>query len=370
MRHSAWLDRARAAIVGRCENDFSARVARQNLEIGLAKIFCAGARLERDVDATFYLSRDFTITKNPLRWSAGFAYGGLLELRASKPIVIMDVRPNTCGTLLGRLPANYNADDFVECVSAERESRGGSEWDYGRRNHFVNLYRFNSTGRFGFVIHGCLSSNKHDSASGPGLYIDKSEYWKRHAHQVSTEFGDLSVLVDDKAVDYCRLYREKELLTKRDRLETASRIFGEFEAVSNETHEGLLDEHRYLLGCHAPSALEQSFPLLTDFSKPSYIVAAPPVTDPLLPDNILALVPHGLGYDLPFEGTIDIQFSSAGRIVVLKSRSLVDAGGTIYFRDFANTPFSFRATELADRWEESGNYRIVDTLLPVAFVKF
>jgi hypothetical protein len=350
--------------------DETAIIAAHNLMYGMGRLIFAIKSVAGEEDIRFWASVDFTITRSPARWGSGFSYGGVLEVRTNIPVVAPEIRPNTCGTLVGFLPRNESQESLVSKVAKFSRLFPPGAWDYSRRNHFVNFYRSRETGRQVVIIHGCPEALRKDNAEGPGLYIDSSEYWGTRSQTFQTPLGPVRLLLEDSAHEYWENYRRCEQISKAHRLSVAQTLFDNIEVISNETHEGMLSEQQYILGCHAPVSPESIFPLMTNIGSPAYLISTSMNCDggqSMRPSNSIGIIPHGTGYSLPLGSPLEgVDYIDDGTVLY---RLCSENGSLQVFRDFSNVPYAYRGVELVQQWITDGLFRVRDTLIPELFTK-
>jgi hypothetical protein len=342
--------------------DTAAVLASYNLQFGMGRLLYAVRTIAPHADVRFTASVDFTVTRSLVRWGSGFSYGGLLELFTSGTrIAAPEIRPNTCGVLVGALPTHMTQEQLVERIVSVSSRFPPGAWDYSRRNHFVNVYRCRATGQQIFFLHGCPESLRSDQHNYPGLYPEHSTYWRSKLHRVKTPLGESALLLDDAADEYWRTYQHSELLSKRDRMNTATEIFGEFDPLCNETHEGMASSTSYLLGCHLAKDTTVMYPLMTTLGKPVYLVSG------TAQSAAVCLLPHGTGYEftfLPRECNIRCAVDGSTLFIFYD-----EAGGTQVFREFTNIPFQYRSPAIVEQWERDKVLEIRHELLPVVSTK-
>jgi len=365
------LEEARLCITLPARLDIAGKIAESNLAYGIARLLHALQNFSTKSTIHFVCSADFTITRSPGRWGSGFSYGGLLEVFTEESdIVVPEVRPNTCGTLVGSLAKECSTQAIVQRIARITANQPPGSWDYSRRNHFVNLYRSSETGRQIFVMHGCPESLRSDGPDGPGLYIDSSKYWSSRIHTIKTPVGSVRLLLESNAREYWRNYVRCETYSKQHRREVAAAIFDEYEELSNETHEGMISPSTYLLGCHAPPDGKIRYPLMTTLGEPAYLVSAASSPREIVTGTglrFLGLIPHGTGYSLPMVGSLfEVQCLEGGQLLFYIREG---KGAVQVLRDFANVPYLYRSADIVSRWVSDDTFIVHDTLLPELFTK-
>ncbi|MEM8996660.1 MAG: hypothetical protein AAGF23_17880 [Acidobacteriota bacterium] len=345
--------------------DVSARIAAANLSYGLARVLAAVRTLVPDADVSYRASPDFTITRTVKRWKGGFAYGGETVLETGGvEVVIPELRPNACGTLVGRLEKPITTDQMIRRASALRAESTDMVWDYSRRNHFINLYFSRERGEQVFVIHGCPARIRLDTEDGPGIDANKSAYWKSHIEEVPSPLGGLGVLVGENARRFWTNFRRCELLSLADRTATAERIFGPFEEVQNVSHVGMSSPCSYYHGCHVDGAPGSLYPVLTKPGAPVYLVEATRDGD----RGKARLLPHGTGYSLDFPEPLREEMDPDQlRPIFLLGEP--DRGGQQVYGDVSSVPFAYREPGLVTDWQDQGLLSIRETLIPLVTAK-
>jgi hypothetical protein len=146
---------------------------------------------------------------------------------------------------------------------------------------------------------------------------------------------------------------------------TAEQIFGHYEVICNETHEGMASRSSYLLGCHLATNSADLYPLMTAVGKRAYLVSASISNGEQ--DTAHPLLPHGTGYEIPLTGhEFEVRCTPNGAILFVFEG---DVDGTRVFRDFTNVPFAYRHESLVERWAAQGVLAIRDVLTPVVSTK-
>ena len=344
--------------------DTTGRLAAENACVGIGKIVYALRHLGMRGDVRFVASLDFTITRHAERWGSGFSYGGALEIMIEgDAIAIPEVRPNTCGTIVGVPRDEISASELMRRVCDARHTRKGT-FDYSRKNHFVNVYRSSATGKPVFIIHGCPARVKFDGHEGPGLYLETSSYWDARAMLIMTPLGPLRPLVGDNAVAYWENYRRCEERSKADRLAVAKTIFDRYDLIADHTHEGMLAQHIYLHGCHAARTPEAVFPVMSSMGEPAFLVSRN-ARSPTVGDNN-AVLPHGTGYSIQVPARdFEMRYISDHDRVFFGHGAEHDEA----YSSFEDVPFTYRPNDIVSEWESQELLTIRDVLRPDLFMK-
>jgi len=323
------LAHARRLIFSMGLEDSAAKLCAANMTYGLAKTNCVLSELGYPPDATFIATPDMTITRNTARWQAGFGYGGKVQWGdGDRPLLILDVKPNGCGMLVGGLSRKPHPQTIVErlnSLKASRQALAGVEiaWDFGCGNHFIDICQVQSVapGRslppYAFVMHGSCPELHGGSALGPGSYWDRSPTLQRQARLMPTPWGDLHVLLDEAVPEFVQFWDRADRFARERRLLAAAHCFGEFELISNETHQGMQGPNTVLLGCHdSQPATGCLLPVMVRSDLPGYLFEGlPNLSDPAIESlgfreratelGVLQrlrqanVIPHGAGYAIP-----------------------------------------------------------------------
>ncbi len=358
------LSAARARLHIRHELDVTGVIAAQNACVGIGKIIHALEYLGIRGDVNFVASLDFTITRHAGRWGSGFSYGGALEVTTDgNAIAFPEIRPNTCGTILGVMNTIISTTELISRVCDARNARTGS-FDYSRKNHFINVYRSTTTDKRVFIIHGCPGNVRLDTVDGPGLYLETSNYWRARALSIDTPLGPLQPLVGEHAVAYWENYQRCEANSKADRLAIAKVIFDDFEVMANHTHEGMLAPQVYLHGCHAAATADLVFPVMSSMGEPAFLVSRD-VESPVIWNNV-AVLPHGTGYSIQVPArNFEMRYISERDRIFLGS----GAAHQEAYSSFEEVPFIYRSNQHVHEWASRRMLSIRDVLLPEVFLK-
>ena len=372
--------------------DGATHLCRANMKYGLAKIHYVQDRLGLKPDATFISTPDMTISRNAARWKSGFGYGGKVTWGDGDiELVILDVKPNTCGMLVGgldRLPDSSELVRMVDKLKDRKREIDGIEiqWDFHLSNHFIDLFWVKPLGEVKFsehvfIIHSSARELMGDNRIGFGLYYDKSLLLRDMAERFDTPFGPLYVLTGFRAREYYEFYRYAEGYSKQKRIMAAELIFGEFQLISNEMHQGLVNMNEILLGCHLLNEkdLECVFPFVLRADLPAYLVKGKPnlaendieslgftqrsqrigVYERLKKANI---IPHGAGYTFP-------DLLNVYRVLEYNDHryfevDLLNDRGKKVLSDVREIPYAYRGREVVLKTLELNMCELVAKLLP------
>lgn len=323
------LRRAEAHIFSTGVRDSATNLCRANMNYGLAKVHWVQDRLGLKPDATFISTPDMTISRNGARWKSGFGYGGKVSWGdGDTDLVILNTKPNTCGMLVGGLDRFPDSSELVHKIDTLRDGKLEIDdipiqWDFHLSNHFIDLFWVKPLTEvkfpeYVFIIHSSARELTGDNRLGFGLYYDRSEMLLDMAERFDTPFGSLHVLTGPRAREYYEFYRYAEEYSQKKRITAAEVLFGEFQLISNEVHQGLVNMNEILLGCHLlnPDDPDRVLPLVLRADVPAYLVRGKPnlgeheiealgfqkrsqrlgVYDRLKKADI---IPHGAGYTFP-----------------------------------------------------------------------
>ncbi|MHC4159444.1 MAG: hypothetical protein ACYSSO_10245, partial [Planctomycetota bacterium] len=98
-------------------NDSGAELCKANTVYGIAGIHYIQNQLGLSPNATFISTPDITITRNAGRWGSGFGYGGKISWGAGdNDLIILNVKPNACGMLVGGLEEPPDIESLIKKV--------------------------------------------------------------------------------------------------------------------------------------------------------------------------------------------------------------------------------------------------------------
>lgn len=344
---SAALARARDHIFSMAVLDAAADLCIANMTYGLAKIHYAQERFGMAADASFVGTPDMTITRNSGRWRAGIGYGGRLSWGdGGRDMVVLDVKPNTCGMLVGGL---RERPDVGELTRRLHDLHGREmvmddvaiKWDFGTGNHFVDVFATaedspeRDVAPYVFVIHASGAELRGQTVHGPGLYWDDSAHWQARWELVQTPWGPLHILRGDAAAEYMEVYWKTDGFAIRRRALAAEALFGDYEPIANSNHQGLINPNEIILGCQGTVGENVSglLPIMVRADRPAFLMRGLPNLSDEQIDRLgfreraerlgllsrlqhADIIPHGAGYSLPHLSRV---------------RRVIEINGTRYF---------------------------------------
>ena len=378
-------------------NDSGAELCKANSVYGMAGIHCVQQQLGMSPNATFVSTPDMTITRNTNRWKSGFGYGGKISWgQGDDELIILNVKPNACGMLLGGLEEPPDIERVIEKLHEMEMGTieiDGIEvvWDFYRSNHFIDVFEVRTVTRtafdlprYAFAIHGSANEFRGDNALGFGLYYDRSEQLRDMAEPIETPFGRFHILTGDDAKSYFERYSYVENFAERKRRLGAELVFGEFVEISNETHQGLVNMNEIVLGCHHLEKADTLYPLTLRGDLPAYIVCGKPN---LSPESIEVLgfekrakrlgvyerllhadiIPHGGGYVLPDILTVN-------RVIEVDKKRYFEVEmqsdrGKKMISEVRELPYEYRGRTVVLRSLEIGIIDIIAKLIPQYVLK-
>ena len=383
---STLLERARERCFFLDLDDAGARLCRANMPHGIAKIHWIQERLGIEPDAYYISTPDSTVTRNVDRWASGFGYGGAIQWSGS--FFPLELKPNCCGMLVAGLDELPDLDEAARAVARLSETTievglVQAHWDMHRGNHFLNVYSVSdpevtSGHPHVAIMHSSGSELRGPGPQGPGLYLvgrSSGSSLEDRIEGMHTPFGTAYFLRDEAAEIYVQYAGRAERFAKRRRAAYARILFGEdVPILFNETHQGLDDRGRMLLGCYGNPDLPW-VPVTLRPDLPAYLVAperiysrqvleregvlegarAAGCLDRLLDAGVL---PHGGGYCFPDMDGLDVDVSGDGSA----GRRRFRLGRGPWFADVRDLPFSYRGEEVIRRIEELGSGRVAARL--------
>lgn len=389
------LARAEEHIFSTGLSDSGARLAQANMRYGLAKVHQVQEDLGMAPDATFVTAPDFTVTRNDARWRSGFGYGGAVTWGdGSADLVILDLKPNACGIIVGGLerpPDRFELLERVEELARTEVLIDGIqvEWDFGKSNHFIDVCRVISCHGedlppYAFMMHFAGDELRGDTRQGAGIYWDRSPTLRDRMHVHATPWGPLRILLGADAREYLCAYGKAESFVRKRRRFAATHLFGPHERLSDETHQGLVGMNRMVLGCYSFESPRQLYPVGLRPDLPAYLVRGKPNLSRAVMERLgydqrarrlgverqvegAHLLPHGGGYVFPdVEAVARVHEVNGTRFFELQARGGL---GHQIIRDVSDLPFEYRDRRVLERALELEMLDVAACLLPEYVLK-
>jgi hypothetical protein len=361
-------------------DDSGAQLGLANMRYGLAKIHWAQERLGLAPNGTFIAAPDLSVTRNRNRWRSGFGYGGKLTWgEGDQEFIVLDVKPNCCGMLVGGLDLLPSSDSVLqEAQDLKRETvfiEGMSiVWDFGISNHFISVFRVEPRVTeplppYVFIIHCSGGELRGQTSLGDGLYWDRSEALHAKAEVFETPFGPLRALLGSEAVAYYTFFQRAEAFAKKRRQVAGEQLFGDYQVISNDSHQGLLNMNEMVLGAYHIQRADMGFPLTLRADLPAYLVRGKPnltaqtvealgfgerarrwgVDERLRSADIM---PHGGGYTFPhLQGVLSVVDVEGERYFEV---NFGNGHGRQLLSDVRALPYAYRGREVVSRVLELG----------------
>lgn len=393
MKAKEVLKRAKEYIFSTGLGDSAAHLCRENIVFGLAKMHMLQKKLGLKPNATFISSPDETTTRNVGRWNQGIGYGGKLSWGDGKDkVVILDVKPNTCGMLVGQVSKVPHPKELIKAVyNLEKKKTAINgipvKWDFNKGNHFIDVFKVGESELklkdYVIIVHAGGPEIKADNLKGFGLYFDESETLQTMYSKLDTPFGPIYYLTDSDAKAYMKFYEFAEDFAKKRREYVFKKVF-KGKIICNHCHQGMLNYNEIVLGSHFIRSEKEIFPISIRADLPSYLVRGKKnfteeqieslgfnkranklgVRHRLRKANIL---PHGGGYTFLDSLTVSNVFQVNGsRFFEL---DLADGLGKKIISDVRAIQYSYRNREVITRTVELGLAEIKAELIPLYALK-
>lgn len=396
MKPKQILERAEKYVFSTGLNDASAHLSRINIKYGLAKIHCVQEKLGLEQNAMFISSPDETISRNAGRWEQGISYGGKISWGNGKEkLVILDIKPNCCGMLVGALKKIPDIKELVKNIETLESTKNfinnvEVKWDFWKSNHFIDVFEVGSSSgklpKYAAIIHAGCPEFKGDNVKGSGLYWNESKTLSESCEKIKTPFGTAQVLQAGEAKEYLKLHNTAERFAHERRVLAFKNIFGgkEKEVITNATHQGLLNMNEAVLGCNNVKNERELLPVSIKADVPSYLMKGKFNFSKEIIEKLgfkeraeelgvykrlrqANLLPHGGGYTLP-------ESLKVSRVVELKGRRFFEVEnisglGKNIISNARELPFAYRGGEVIKRIAELSLGVPVATLKPIYTLK-
>lgn len=282
-QHDRLLKRAEQHHFSTGVEDACTKIAKANMKFGLAKLHYIQQNLGLEPNATFISSPDETITRNVARWKEGISYGGKICWGSGKEkLVVLDVKPNCCGMMVGGLSKIPDPRDIIR--RTEEMEHGNHyindikvKWDFYKGNHFIDFFEVRTLRnvkmpKYAVILHAGCPEFKGENYKGIGLYWNQSSQLQQMMAEIQTPFGKVRVLEGSSAEEYYKHYKVAEDFAKKRR-ELAYRLLMDGRnLILNKTHQGLSNMNEIKLGCHDIKLKNDIFPVSIRADLPSYLL--------------------------------------------------------------------------------------------------
>jgi len=390
------LNRAAQHIFSTGLNDGTSRLCLTNMNYGLAKMHYVQQKYGFEPDATFITTPDETVSRNAGRWEQGISYGGRLCWgNGREKFIILDVKPNCCGMLVGGLNELPKPKSILKRVF---DLEHGSsyihdikvKWDFYKGNHFIDVFRVEpkesglKLPKYAVILHAGCPEFKSENGKGPGLYWDESKKLREMCTSVKTPFGQMYILEGSNALDYYNFHLLADDFSKKRRELAFRTIFDNGKVISNHTHQGLLSMNEIALGCQVFDSKEQLLPISIRADLPSYLVRGQHNFTPHQMDmlgftsradelgvynrvNKANVLPHGGGY--VFGDTLSVE-----KVFEIKDKryfklDMADSIGKKIVSNMKEMEFDYRGREVMQRTLDIGMCTTAAVLNPVYTIK-
>ncbi len=378
--------------------DVAEEMCKMNTRYGIAKLLFMQREFGLKETPHFIGTPDMTITRNKTRWNQGFGYGGKIVFGSKEKLEIfpLDIKPNACGMLVGGINAlpSYNTlvERLIKLEESDIEIDGIKiKWDFYESNHFIDVFEVeplegDAFPSYVFILHTSSSELKGETKKGIGLYFDQSNALRERAKVLETPFGKIYYLEEKDAEDYYNFYFYADEFSKKKRLIAGESLFGSFDIISNETHQGILNKGEILLGAHYFDNENKIFPFVMRSDLPAYLVKGIfnikkevikslgfekrakkyNIMNSLKNANI---IPHGSGYNFPHilkvKGVKEIKGKRVFEIIMTWGTE-----GVEFIESPRDLPFEYRGRKVFIRSLELSLFKPIAKLHPVYVLKF
>lgn len=343
-------------------NDATSTIAREHALFGLSRLIsCLNYLGYPYEDVRMIALPDFTYTRNPSRWEAGFPYGCIIHIPQYEiPFVPIDFRPNCCGVTFAEIPTfNESLNDFRNrYFNVIRKYSKVDQKDLNRRNHFFAIYHNMQNNKYYCLLHCSFKFVKHALYSEHNKLLEGIKTYNFLSH-------DFHYLLGKEAEEYYHMYLQLEKETMALRARIIHELFNNAHILFNRTHEGFMGINTYLLGAYA-DCIKFTYPLMLSPDSNLYVINVNREIE-LCSRKSIYCAPHGGGYALD-------------SIVSAQSFSNIEGNTEEYILQYPNNclfltnnildmPFNYRNNTVYD-W--CSKYCIAETkevLLPIINLK-
>jgi hypothetical protein len=375
--------------------DGGASLGEINMRFGLAKIHYLQEQMGQAPDAIFVSAPDLTVTRNVNRWGSGYGYGGVLNWGdGSQELVILDLKPNACGMIVGGINQLVPMVELLErthsLVLEPVEIDGIQiQWDFGKGNHFIDLFEVDKhievdLPPYIFIIHMAGGELRGETQYGPGLYWDYSQTLQSRMEICDTPFGQIRFLTGQYSRDYYEFYRFVEKFTQKRREFAANKLFDDYCLINNDAHQGMTHLNEIILGCYRFTDTQKLYPIGLRPDINAYLLRGLPnfnrekmktlgFEERSIQQNrydflsSINILPHGGGYAFPDISKVNSVNSINGQRYFEVEMS--SGKGRKIFSDIRNMPYEYRGIVVLERTLELEMAEVVASLKPLYVLK-
>jgi hypothetical protein len=371
--------------------DLAAIVSYKNMLYGLAKMLCAS---NEEIFCVF--GPDATITRNRDRWVSGFGYGVVIRW-FEEGVIFPEMRPNGCGMVVAKLEELPSKGELLEGM--RRVNEGDFELDgfkikpdFGKGNHFFEIYK---------VLEVSPEVRRMISSPYCAILHCSSPERKREIYDkiedgewVDTPLGKISILVDNDAREYFRLWEDYNSFCKRRREFIVKEVLQDSEVLFDKTHQGFSNTNDMRLGCYDTkdkSGGSDLFPITLRWDIPVYIMRGNSNLSLEVIDRMgfreraerlelleelrnINILPHGGGYEIKVPYTeVEVVWQDNDRFFILKegntNQKIISHYGEITFISPRELPFTYRGKDVIEKTLEYDLGRPMVKLQPLITLK-
>ncbi|MBW2968001.1 hypothetical protein KY362_05950 [Candidatus Woesearchaeota archaeon] len=390
------LNRAEKHIFSTGLYDGTSHICLANMKYGLAKMHYVQQKYGLTPDATFISSPDETISRNNVRWEQGISYGGRLSWGSGKDrLMMLDVKPNCCGMLVGGIHDLPKPKNVLRRVFAlEQKSTFISDmkvqWDFYKGNHFIDIFKVEPNEeklklpRYAVIIHAGCPELKGQTERGMGLYWNMSKQIMEMCKTVKTPFGPSYTLDGHDAHEYYKFYQFAEYFAKKRREIAFRNLFDNGKIIVNKTHQGMVNLNESMLGCQVFDSSKELVPISIRADLPSYLVRGKHsftqhqmdmlgftqraeefgVKSRLSKANVL---PHGGGYAFPDSLAVDKIWEMNNKRYF--EIDMLDGVGKKIISNMKELQFTYRGREVLQRVLDLDMCEVAAVLHPIYTLK-
>lgn len=375
--------------------DGGASLGETNMRFGLAKIHYLQEQMGQVPNAVFVSAPDLTVTRNVTRWGSGYGYGGLLNWGdGNQEFVILDIKPNACGMIVGGINQLVPMAELLERVHSlviEPVELDGIpiKWDFGKGNHFIDLFEVENHTEvdippYVFIIHMAGGELRGETQYGSGLYWDYSQTLQSRMETCDTPFGPIRFLTGKYSREYYDFYRFVENFAQKRREYAANKLFDDYSLINNDAHQGMTHLNEIILGCYRFTDTNKLYPIGLRPDIYAYLLRGVPNFSSEKMKNMgfveraqklnrydflscVNILPHGGGYAFPDISKVNSVKSINGQRYFEVEMS--SGQGVKMFSDIRNMPYEYRGSVVLERTLELEMAEVVASLKPIYVLK-